>query len=224
MVTVYFDTSFFINLGAAPERDALQVIDALNQSSVRYVQSSVIFAELARRHQKAETHALALDRLARLQLPPLVLGEHDEWSDLRPGSGRERLSERMRDIDDASIYVRAVASAANKTSRYQEFLSCIVGEGDDRDLRLMAGTISDTSRRRFSSSLRDCSHMAVFASLADSIDFLQVDGPKFEVISSTPTHFLRKMSLADRCFVAKTLSELPAALQSMIARRAAGRA
>src|SRR5690606_2326848 len=75
-------------------------------------------------------------------------------------------------------------------------------KGDDRDLRLMEGVISPKSKTRFSSSLRDCGHMAIFASFSDEIDLLQVDGPKMNEIWDRPDHAMRQLGLEGRCFTA----------------------
>jgi hypothetical protein len=91
-----------------------------------------------------------------------------------------------------------------------------VVKASDRGIKVMTGTISERSKRHFSSSLRDCAHMAVFASFPDAIDFLQVDGPKLNEIKTTSGHFLNEMGLAARCFVARTLAEVPDAIEGRL--------
>lgn len=128
MLTVYFDTSFFIDLGAAEDDDAQIVIDELNHLEVRCVLSPYVFTELARAAGRAANHAKALDRLAAISIPPLDLSPDHDWSDLRPGSEREALADLMRSVDASDTFIRAVCAAANESAHYQAFLSCLLGE------------------------------------------------------------------------------------------------
>jgi hypothetical protein len=331
VITIYFDTSFFINLGEADENESIRVINGLNHCCVRYVKSPVVFMELARRHDKAVNHSLLLGYLEHFALPPLEIEDRD-WSMLRPGPGRADLAELMRGIDESDVYVRAVCSAANHPQDYMRFLgamfgddaaemvelihredpdlvvrvhnevirrknpslltqlgevrpsgdieknqlrvirhsaqmarlsfesagiappslpdfdamtpleagyalvewmSCAMGKemmdltanrhqldaettrGSNRGLKLMEGSISIKSKKRFASSLRDCGHMAVFATFANDIDYLQVDGPKLNEIRGTMEHYLRKLDLGDRCFAATTLQEILTAVRPL---------
>lgn len=136
MYTVYFDTSFFINMGEADSAYANHVVDQFNRLSVRYVRSPVLFMELARRHEKADNHLRAMEYLAHFSLPPMVIGE-DDWSALAPGPHREELGAMMRSIDETDVYVRAVACAANEPVGYMRFLSALLGDDAEEMGRLI---------------------------------------------------------------------------------------
>jgi predicted nucleic acid-binding protein len=90
-----------------------------------------------------------------------------------------------------------------------------ITSGDDRGLRLMEASISDKSRARFSSSLRDSGHMAIFASFSHDIDYLQVDGPRLNNIRQRPDHYLNRLGLGDRVFAAGSLDETVMIIQQL---------
>lgn len=90
-----------------------------------------------------------------------------------------------------------------------------ITRGDDRGLLLMEESIAEKSRSRFSSSLRDSGHMAIFATFPHDIDYLQVDGPRFNDIRERRDHFLNLLGLGGRVFTASSLDQTVAAAQQL---------
>lgn len=91
MITVYLDTSFYIDLEQADPRDAEIVASAFYGMGIRPVVSNVLIEELLQRHNTSREQTM-LDRIARLP-QPLRIPEQVSWDELRL-LGEERVETR----------------------------------------------------------------------------------------------------------------------------------
>lgn len=69
MLTVYFDTAFFIDLASTTDEEASFAIDRLNQKGVRVVFSRSIAFEMLRNVSRPERDRRLVERLAGLRVP-----------------------------------------------------------------------------------------------------------------------------------------------------------
>jgi hypothetical protein len=154
MLTVYFDTSFYLALGEAEEAEAARVLAELDHVGVRQVLSPRVYAELARDPEHAEAHARAVARLARAQHPPLQLARGLDWDALGPGPGRAQIAAQARALDDAELYLRAVCRGDNHSDGYRLFLGQRLGAAADEALALIHALDPDLPVRAYNAALR----------------------------------------------------------------------
>jgi hypothetical protein len=154
MLTVYFDTRFYLELGEAEEDEAARVLAELDRAGVRQVRSPRVYAELARAPEQAETHARAVARLARAQHPALELAPGLDWGALGPGPARTQIAEQARALDDAELYLRAVCRPDNHGDGYRLFLGQRLGDAADEALALIHALDPDLPVRAYNAALR----------------------------------------------------------------------
>ena len=87
-LTVYFDTSFYIELADAPQRDAEKVICELNDLRIRHVISGQVILELLSNASKPEKDKNLVSRIMRFEIEPLRISS----SNLDSPIGSEELS------------------------------------------------------------------------------------------------------------------------------------
>jgi hypothetical protein len=117
LFTVYFDTSFFIELALANKELALFTINELNKLHLRHVVSDVIIRELLVRSNLAERDAILVHRVRQFEVDPYLTNPAWIWDDLLiKGNNRYRLSTIQKQFDDAST----IAGVLGTLSRRQE--------------------------------------------------------------------------------------------------------
>lgn len=99
MYTVYFDTSFFINLRDANEDEAASAIQSLNHYMVRHVLSDVIFRELITSGAPQDAQIRLVRRVLQFECTPLVLGPADWLAFLDSEAERRQAAEAYQTID-----------------------------------------------------------------------------------------------------------------------------
>ena len=88
---------------------------------------------------------------------------------------------------------------------------------DNRPYGVVLGTASEKSSEKLAHTFRDGSHMAEFARHADVIDVLQIDGPQYALLEKDARHELRRLGLAERCFMAATPGDVVSWLREYLA-------
>ena len=114
MWTVYFDTSFFINLRDAPEDEALAVIGDLNHLQIRHVFSEVLFRELIFSTVPQEAWFQLVCRIEQLEQAPLNLGPADWLALLAPDLQRQQYAHAFRSIDEQLSASKSLSMAAGR--------------------------------------------------------------------------------------------------------------
>lgn len=116
MVTVYFDTNFFVWL--ARERDdqvAGDAIGELNQMEVRHVVALPHIKELFSSRPRHEENKRLHQRISRFNIAPLVLAEKFTWDALLgPPDALQAFSNQLRDADDLSAMGHSHALIADR--------------------------------------------------------------------------------------------------------------
>jgi len=113
--TVYFDTSFFVDLARADNELALYTIRELNKFRVRHVVSDVIVRELLVRSNLAERDAILVNRIRQFEVDPYVTNPPWEWGDLLlKGDNRSQLSAIQKQYDNASTRAGVLGALARK--------------------------------------------------------------------------------------------------------------
>jgi hypothetical protein len=140
LITVYFDTSFFVDLLRASLIDARTVVSGLNDMGVRYVQAPGVYDELAR--GRGDGDSVLLERLTWFDREPLHLssmltspGEEDDWnidwSSLAMADGREELAQTHLQLGRSESYLSAIVSAANVDQRSEQLTTALFGDYPD---------------------------------------------------------------------------------------------
>ena len=124
--TVYFDTSFFIELGKADENSANKIIDRLNSIKVRHVLSQTVMDELLRRTDTLERDAILFQRVSRLEIEPYLTMAWIKWNMLLLSTnGREVLANAICQWDSLSLYAESLSGLARRSDSSE----------DDEDMR-----------------------------------------------------------------------------------------
>lgn len=131
MITVYFDTNFYINLGRADDAEAASAIDSLNDLAVRIVASQPLVRELASNDRFLAADHILVSRLSGLVLQPLQLGPVGFGVLLESAETRTREASRLRAIREEMT----VASALAATARL----------GNDADVEQLAAAYPDSA-------------------------------------------------------------------------------
>jgi hypothetical protein len=99
--TVYFDTSFYIQLCNADDVTAADIIKTLNALQVRHVLSETILIELLSRTTVPHRDATLVDRVAAFSILPYRTNEIWEWFYLLvSGKEREEAATKLKQLDD----------------------------------------------------------------------------------------------------------------------------
>lgn len=88
--TVYFDTSFYVQLCHATKTKAAQIIRTLNRLNVRHVISNVLIRELLTSRNRANLDEVLVQRVRQLRVPPYCAERDLAWEVLLL-SGQERI-------------------------------------------------------------------------------------------------------------------------------------
>jgi predicted nucleic acid-binding protein len=98
--TVYFDTSFFVQLSCADESLADTVIDELNSLQVRHVLSETILSELLTKTTVPDRDATLVERVGMFNIPPFQTRADLDWIYLLvTGQEREAVADAFRRVD-----------------------------------------------------------------------------------------------------------------------------
>lgn len=98
MVTIDFDTNFFVWLARARREHAEKVLAALNKVGVRHVLSGTVWMELIWNTSRPDQDDSLVERLRALMHPPLCLLPGLSWDALLDhGPGRVELAEQFRE-------------------------------------------------------------------------------------------------------------------------------
>lgn len=99
--TVYFDTSFYIQLCNADDATADDIIKALNALQVRHVLSETILIELITRTTVPHRDATLVERVSAFSIPPYKTNKIWEWFYLLvTGTEREEAAAKLKQLDD----------------------------------------------------------------------------------------------------------------------------
>lgn len=277
-LTVYLDSSFYIQLVRMNDEDAREVVSALNALEVRPVLSFTLMRELMRNPNRSEADAKLHALVSLFARPSFITTEHMSWDWLlATGERRRELADTLAHIDRALVAAESAGVVANTayphglkaaaaasalakapyldasgnidiakfrdllvqyfgllgievpdplteesvrvlkaalasrfppgTSEAVETKSRLVASTvatDNRPYGVVLGTAPDKSSRDLAHTYRDGNHMDEFARHADVIDVLQIDGPQYAQLEKDASHELRRLGLAERCFMAAT--------------------
>ena len=131
MLTVYFDTSFYRDLGSLPADEARAIVAGLDEAGVRPAIGPHVFAELAREAERAEAHARAFEHLRGLTHPALELGGGFDWAALGPGPEREQVAATAGATDQVELYLRTICATEPVSDGYGSFLTALLGDDVD---------------------------------------------------------------------------------------------
>ena len=81
-ITIYFDTSFYVQLCRLDKAQADELLDKLNMLNVRHVVSDAILKELLSSADRSEKDALLFERVNGFAIPPLLIGDFPFWKAL----------------------------------------------------------------------------------------------------------------------------------------------
>lgn len=120
--TVYFDTNFFVWLGAASNEDASRVIRVFNERNIRYVQSSYVLLELVSGKERSDQDRKVVHRVSQLDLQPFPIkfgysqnAELISWDILLlEGRERQEFSDALKAIFDRETLARSYSALADK--------------------------------------------------------------------------------------------------------------
>lgn len=120
--TVYFDTNFYIWLGAASPENAARVISVFNERNIRYVLSSFVVLELLSGRERSSQDRELVSRLKGWNLAPYPIpfgyspeGEVPGWDLLLlSGNQRQEHSEELKKIFDLETTARSFSHIAEK--------------------------------------------------------------------------------------------------------------
>jgi hypothetical protein len=129
-VTVYFDTSFYIDLAKASLVEADRVIHELNDLAVRHVLSGQIVQELLSNAHSPEKDGTLVDRVSRFRISPLRISSNSfenpvdqeslDWEVLRlDGELRSATASGLRLIFDLQTKAESWSKLARNSARFQ---------------------------------------------------------------------------------------------------------
>lgn len=130
-VTVYFDTSFYVDLAKASEEEAERVVVKLNDLAVRHVLSGQIVQELLSNAHSPEKDEMLVDRVSRFRIPPLRISsssfdkpvdqESLDWEVLRLSGGlRNATASGLKLIFDLQTQAESWSKLARNSSQFQD--------------------------------------------------------------------------------------------------------
>lgn len=109
MPTVYFDTSFYVNLREADEGTALVFLRDLDDLNIRFVLSRPLWQELIRSGASDSDQRRLVSRVQALRRPSLCLEDDLSWLLLcAPLEVRERVANAQDQIDGAVERTRSL--------------------------------------------------------------------------------------------------------------------
>lgn len=114
MITVYFDTNFYINLGRADDLVAASIIAKLNALEVRVVVSPVLITELFMNDEHQADDRRLVERLSVLLLEPLRIGGADFVVLLADEELRTRESARWRERREQMTIASSLATGVRQ--------------------------------------------------------------------------------------------------------------
>src|SRR5262245_38262065 len=109
MLTIYFDTSFFIDLRDADDEVASSTLSELNALKVRHVLSNVLFRELLFSGAPRSERVRLVERVSRFKEGPLVIGPGDWAALLCEDDDRRAVGEALRQIDACADKTKSLA-------------------------------------------------------------------------------------------------------------------
>lgn len=113
--TVYFDTSFYVELCRADDSHSTSIIDELNSMVVRPVISDVIIRELLTSKNRTDLDATLVKRAHQFIFPPYCTRPDLNWDViLLAGEERVEVAERLRDLDDKMTRATSFSIMARK--------------------------------------------------------------------------------------------------------------
>ena len=121
-LTIYFDTSFYINLLRAEDELAFFAIEEFNKLKVRHVLSDVLVRELLSNSNSSGQDAILFERILRFTSPPYVTNDELNWEFLlEEGEDRETVARIFSELDGMLTLAHSFASVARrKKSREEE--------------------------------------------------------------------------------------------------------
>lgn len=119
--TVYFDTSFYVQLCRADEALARQTIHALNELSVRHVISDVIIRELLTSKDRIDLDEMLVKRVLQFSLPAYSTRDGLMWQVLLL-AGQERIdvANQLRDLHDEMARATSFSIMAQRKTNAEQ--------------------------------------------------------------------------------------------------------
>lgn len=114
MVTVYFDTNFYVNLSRADDRAAASVITSLNDLGVRIVLSPPLIRELFSNDHHQEADKVMVRRLCSLAAQPLRIGGADLVVLLADPEVRTTEAARSRSVQQQMTIAHSLATGGRQ--------------------------------------------------------------------------------------------------------------
>lgn len=116
MITVYFDTSFFVNLARAEGTDAAKAIGRLRALDIRHVVARPHLLELLRYAPNVDADAALVVRAHLMNAAPLVVDGLQLGLLLESADERERVRAELANLDTAMTRADATAATARRNA------------------------------------------------------------------------------------------------------------
>lgn len=161
MITVYFDSNFYVWLARARDEAAATCIDALNGLDVRGVLSNALFQELASSVGREAPDARLHSRLMRLARLPYTTHPGLGWEFLLVGGdSRRSVADALERIANPTLMAESLTVLANNPRPHRRHAAATAqAVGQLPELRRADGSLDQDALRAFTTSLFEPLHL-----------------------------------------------------------------
>ncbi len=120
-LTIYFDTSFFVNLARADDIVARESISELNKLGVRHVISAVLVRELLSNANARGQDTQLFERIQMFEIAPYSSEEGLNWDFLLEGVQiRNPIAQIVTELDEISVLAHSYAALSRRSNTEEE--------------------------------------------------------------------------------------------------------